>query len=76
MTKEFHQVEWDHSVEQDLRDLIGRMLEEDLASEGDCTSLALIPEDAPGRAAVVVRENGVVAGLRAPRSCLPKWTLL
>ena len=65
MTKEFHQVEWDHSVEQDLRDLIGRMLEEDLASEGDCTSLALIPEDAPGRAAVVVRESGVVAGLKA-----------
>ncbi len=65
MTKEFRQVEWDHAVEQDLRDLIGRMLEEDLAGEGDCTSLALIPEDAPGRAAVVVREPGVVAGLNA-----------
>jgi nicotinate-nucleotide pyrophosphorylase (carboxylating) len=65
LTKEFRQVEWDHAVEQDLRDLIGRMLEEDLAGEGDCTSLALIPEDAPGRAAVVVREPGVVAGLNA-----------
>ena len=65
MTKDFHQVEWDHAVEQDLRDLIGRMLEEDLANEGDCTSLALIPEDAPGRAAVVVREPGVIAGLKA-----------
>ena len=65
MAKEFHQIEWDHTVEQDLRDLIGRMLEEDLASEGDCTSLALIPEDAPGRAAVVVREAGVASGLRA-----------
>ena len=64
MAKEFHQVEWDHSVEQDLRDLIGRMLEEDLASEGDCTSLALIPDNAPGCAAVVVREPGVVAGLK------------
>lgn len=65
MTKEFRQVEWDHAVEQDLRILIGRMLEEDLASEGDCTSLALIPEDAPGQAAVVAREPGVVAGLKA-----------
>lgn len=65
MTKEFRQVEWDYAVEQDLRDLIGRMLEEDLASEGDCTSLALIPEDAPGRAAVVAREPGVIAGLNA-----------
>ncbi len=65
MSKEFHQVEWDHAVEQDLRELIGRMLEEDLESEGDCTSLALIPEDAPGRAAVVVRQAGIVAGLKA-----------
>lgn len=65
MAKEFHQVEWDHTAEQDLRDLIGRMLEEDLGAEGDCTSLALIPEDAPGRAAVVVRQSGVVAGLKA-----------
>lgn len=65
MAKEFHQVEWDHTVEQDLRDLIGRMLEEDLGTEGDCTSLALIPEDAPGHAGVVVREPGIVAGLKA-----------
>ncbi len=65
MAKEFHQVEWDHSVEQDLRNLIERMLEEDLGDEGDCTSLALIPADACGRAAVVAREAGVIAGLNA-----------
>lgn len=65
MSKEFHQIEWDHTVEQDVRELIGRMLKEDLESEGDCTSLALIPEDAPGRAAVVIRASGVVAGLKA-----------
>jgi nicotinate-nucleotide pyrophosphorylase (carboxylating) len=65
LSKEFRQIEWDHAVEHDLRDLIGRMLEEDLASEGDCTSMALIPEDAPGQAGVVVREPGVVAGLNA-----------
>ncbi|MHB8901665.1 MAG: carboxylating nicotinate-nucleotide diphosphorylase [Thermoguttaceae bacterium] len=65
MAKEFHQVRWDHTVQQELRELIARMLEEDLADEGDCTSIALVPEDAPGRAAVVARQPGVVAGLLA-----------
>jgi len=65
LAKEFHQIEWDHSVEQDLRELIGRMLDEDLSSDGDCTSLALIPDDAPGKAAVVIRADGIVSGLKA-----------
>ncbi len=64
-SKEFYQVEWDDAIERDLHELIGRMLEEDLAGEGDCTSLALIPGDAPGRAAVVMRQPGVLAGLKA-----------
>lgn len=65
MAKEFHQVEWDHSLEQDVRNLIDRMLEEDLGDEGDCTSLALIPADVRGQAAVVARQSGVIAGLNA-----------
>ncbi len=65
MAKEFHQIQWDRTAENELRDLVGRMLQEDLGDEGDCTSLALVPDNAPGRAAVVARQPGVIAGLKA-----------
>lgn len=45
--------------------LIELALEEDLGSTGDPTSQALIPEDLPGRAALVARQPGVLAGLPA-----------
>ena len=38
-------------------------LEEDLGRAGDITSIATIPEDLEGRATVVVRQAGVIAGL-------------
>jgi nicotinate-nucleotide pyrophosphorylase (carboxylating) len=40
-------------------------LEEDLRATGDLTSQALIPADLPGRAALVARAPGVIAGLPA-----------
>ena len=40
-----------------------RALEEDLGRAGDITSTATVPEDARGRAAVVARKPGVIAGL-------------
>jgi nicotinate-nucleotide pyrophosphorylase (carboxylating) len=45
------------------RRLIVSALAEDLGSAGDVTSAATIPADAKGRAAVVVRATGVIAGL-------------
>jgi nicotinate-nucleotide pyrophosphorylase (carboxylating) len=45
------------------RRLIDLALAEDLDAVGDVTSLATIPADARGRAAVVARAAGVVAGL-------------
>jgi nicotinate-nucleotide pyrophosphorylase (carboxylating) len=42
---------------------VTRALEEDLGRAGDITSAATVPEDAPGRAVVVAREAGVIAGL-------------
>jgi nicotinate-nucleotide pyrophosphorylase (carboxylating) len=42
---------------------VQRALDEDLRSEGDITSRALIPPDMRGRGVVVLREEGVVAGL-------------
>jgi nicotinate-nucleotide pyrophosphorylase (carboxylating) len=42
---------------------VQRALDEDLQSSGDITSRALIPPDSRGRARIVLREDGVVAGL-------------
>lgn len=47
------------------RRLVELALAEDLGTDGDRTSLALIPAGQPGRAAFVARTEGVVAGLPA-----------
>ena len=70
MTKEFHQLDWDEAVEEDCRQIVLLAVREDLERQHDWTTLALVPPDARGRAAVVVREPGVVAGLPAVRLAL------
>ena len=47
------------------RRLLDLALQEDFGENGDLTSLAVIPPNLPGRAALVVRSAGVVAGLPA-----------
>jgi nicotinate-nucleotide pyrophosphorylase (carboxylating) len=42
---------------------VTRALEEDLGRAGDVTSIATVPEDAPGRAVLAARKAGVIAGL-------------
>jgi len=42
---------------------VTRALDEDLGRAGDITSIATIPEDLAGRATVVARQAGVMAGL-------------
>jgi len=44
-------------------------LEEDLGDNGDLTSEAIIPADLDGRAVLVARTSGVVAGLPAAEYC-------
>ncbi len=44
-------------------------LEEDLGDHGDLTSRATIPADLDGRAVLVARANGVIAGLPAAEYC-------
>ena len=70
MTKDFHQLDWDEAVEDDCRQIVLLAVREDLARQHDWTTLALVPPGARGRAAVVVREPGVVAGLSAVRLAL------
>lgn len=61
--RDFHQTVYNDDLRADMRSLISLAIREDNGTEGDITSLSLIPESAPGRAAVVSRGHGVVAGL-------------
>jgi len=65
MSMEFRQISWDQETEADWKALLNLAIREDLGDLGDLTSLALVPGDAPGRAAVVARQAGIVAGLPA-----------
>lgn len=46
-----------------LQDLIARSLEEDIG-DGDHSSLACIPPEAEGKARLLVKQEGIIAGLR------------
>lgn len=65
MEKQFNQIEWDELLIADLRAILDVAIREDLGDAGDLTTAALVPDDAPGRAAVVARQVGVIAGLPA-----------
>ncbi len=65
MGKDFSQIEWDERVEDDCRQIIRLAVREDLDRQYDWTSMALAGADASGRAAVVARGDGVLAGVRA-----------
>ena len=65
MAKEFHQIDWDAAVEEDCRQIVRLAVREDLDRLFDWTTLALVPSGQAGRAAMVSRQGGVVAGMRA-----------
>ncbi|MGA2032427.1 MAG: carboxylating nicotinate-nucleotide diphosphorylase [Thermoguttaceae bacterium] len=65
MTKDFPQIAWDRQLESDWQDILRLAIREDLGACGDWTSNALVPAETPGRAAVVARRPGVLAGLAA-----------
>ena len=52
--------------DNELRALIRHALDED-AGEGDHSSLACIPASAKGRARLLIKESGIIAGLRVAR---------
>ncbi len=61
--KDFYQSEYNEKLRDDMLKLLALAIREDAGVEGDITSLSLIPDNAPGKAAVVARGHGVVAGL-------------
>ncbi len=65
MSTEFQQSDWNATIEDDLREVVRLAVREDLGGERDWTTWTLVGPEAQGRAAVAVREAGVVAGLRA-----------
>ncbi|HVA50380.1 MAG TPA: carboxylating nicotinate-nucleotide diphosphorylase [Pirellulales bacterium] len=70
---DFRQVEWDAEVEDDCRQLVRLAVREDLERLYDWTSVALVPEAAGGKARVVARKPGVIAGLPAARVTLDEY---
>jgi nicotinate-nucleotide pyrophosphorylase (carboxylating) len=72
-TKDFLQIEWDEAIEDDCRQLVRLAVREDLDRWHDWTTVALVPEGVPGKAAVVVRRRGIIAGLAAARVVLDEY---
>jgi nicotinate-nucleotide pyrophosphorylase (carboxylating) len=60
--KDFCQQTWNETLLQDWVRLLDLAIREDLGSAGDCTTLALVPENVRGRAAVISRSAGILAG--------------
>jgi nicotinate-nucleotide pyrophosphorylase (carboxylating) len=65
MLPDFHQLAWDATLSDDLRQLVRLAVREDLARGHDWTTIALVGPDAQGSTAIVARQAGVLAGLRA-----------
>jgi len=63
MAKEFHQTVWDKRTEQNWEAMLRLAIAEDLDAAGDWTSRVLVAKDALGRAEIVARQPGIVAGL-------------
>ncbi|MBX9788629.1 MAG: carboxylating nicotinate-nucleotide diphosphorylase [Pirellulales bacterium] len=68
--RDFHQIAWGPSLEEDWRNLLVLAVREDLERIYDWTTVALVPEGTRGAAAIVARQAGVVAGLNAARITL------
>jgi nicotinate-nucleotide pyrophosphorylase (carboxylating) len=65
VAKEFRQIEWDAAVEEDCRQIVRLAVREDLDRLFDWTTVCLVPSEASAEAAIVSRQDGIVAGLRA-----------
>ncbi len=70
MPKDFQQLIWDEHLDDDCRQLVRLAVREDLERSYDWTTVALVGHEVQGRADVVVRREGVVAGLPAARVVL------
>jgi nicotinate-nucleotide pyrophosphorylase (carboxylating) len=70
MNRDFRQIDWDAAAEAECRRIVQWAVREDLERGQDWTTVALVPPDAMGRAAIAARRPGVVAGMPAVRVAL------
>jgi nicotinate-nucleotide pyrophosphorylase (carboxylating) len=70
MNRDFQQIEWDAAAEAECRRIVQWAVREDLDRGQDWTTVALVPPDATGRAAIAARRPGIVAGMSAVRVTL------
>ena len=70
---DFRQVVWNADLEAECRQLARLALNEDLAGQSDWTSVAVVPEAMMGRAFVVARKAGTIAGLPAAGIILDEY---
>ncbi|MFM8635788.1 MAG: carboxylating nicotinate-nucleotide diphosphorylase [Planctomycetia bacterium] len=64
-SRSFHQLRWDGRLADHVATLAGGWFAEDLGHECDWTSVGLIPATARAELDVVVRQEGVIAGIAA-----------
>ena len=67
VARDFHQLDWDATLEDDLRQLVRLAVREDLERQYDWTTVALVKAEKQGSAAIITREPGIIAGLQAAR---------
>jgi nicotinate-nucleotide pyrophosphorylase (carboxylating) len=72
-TKDFRQIAWDDEIADDCRHLVRLAVREDLDRWHDWTSVALVAESLTGKAIVVPRKQGVIAGLAAAPIILEEY---
>jgi nicotinate-nucleotide pyrophosphorylase (carboxylating) len=72
---DFTQIIWDQQLADDCRQLVRLAVREDLERQLDWTTVALVREGAPGCAAVVARQAGVISGLRAAELALDEMDI-
>ncbi len=62
ITNDFHQIDWDSAIEDDCRKLVRLWVREDLGRGQDWTTVALVSNGGQGRADLVARGDGMLAG--------------
>ena len=70
--KDFNQTVYNEDLSRDMEALIAIAIREDSQTDGDLTSLALIPDDVPGRAAVVGKRASSPVSFSP--NALSKWS--
>jgi nicotinate-nucleotide pyrophosphorylase (carboxylating) len=73
VSAEYRPIIWDAELEDDCRQIVRLAIREDLGRLYDWTTVALVPEQAPGRAVVRARRAGVIAGLPAAKLALAEY---